>query len=955
VRRLTSAEYAYTIEDLTGLDLNLERDFVSDAVGGEGFTNVGGAQFVQDSTLERYLEAAKRISNHAVIGAGELQFFRDPGKTGLELSAITRIQQIYHDHGFRAAAGEGAVPYGLDRYPKAFFTAWRFLHRERLGRGGASLAQLAAEEKLSPRLAQHVWSVLTGESPSYPTSEIVARWRKLPQPSGPDGELPAQVRTECAEICHYMRTWQSRLVDSVMDREEAAILSENSVQAVPSRLITARIAWPYETKTIRVELAVVPADPESNVRPVVVWHNPRLRWRRMFGRREEPQPLANVLPAGSAAAFAFGNHPHGAAIEAGDFVTVGVVSRSLELPIPADARGLEVLVEPALDLVHGESCVIRCEISGSEMLAGERPISALLADPAGAAFIAWKAGVVEFARLLPQVSHREPAPSDRDPIPPPFGSEYNTRERDYFHYKVKYHRDDQFLVEKILDDATLQRLDEAWSDLLGSFEYHDILLRFLAEKYGLDLGGRTVAGLDEAWIERQPAEHRQYLRHLRQEQAAIQQAFRAAEARHVTDALELAARAWRRPLSGEEQHRLRSFYDSLRNSAGLDHAQAVRALVARILMAPDFLYRAERPAEGSGDTPLSDWELASRLSYFLWSSLPDEELRRAAAAGELRRPEQLAAQARRMLKDERARRLATEFFGQWLGFYQFDRYRGVDPQRFPEFTEKLRAALYDEAVSFFGHIVRDDRPVSEMLFADYLLVNRDLAAHYGIDADVTETTLSHVEDASRYHRGGLLGLGAVLTVTSAPLRTSPVKRGDWILRRILGTPVPPPPADAGSIPADDVSTDGPKTAQQRLEAHRRNATCANCHSRIDPLGFALEHYDALGRWRDAYRDGAAIDPSGTLSDGTRIVGASGLKSYLKQQEPQFQRNLCVKLLGYALGRGELITDEALIDQMLAGLRDGEDRFSDLVVKIVTSHQFCYHRGQDPGESRENEQ
>jgi hypothetical protein len=340
--------------------------------------------------------------------------------------------------------------------------------------------------------------------------------------------------------------------------------------------------------------------------------------------------------------------------------------------------------------------------------------------------------------------------------------------------------------------------------------------------------------------------------------------------------------------------------------------------------------------------PLTDWELASRLSYFLWSSLPDDELRRLAAAGQLRAPDQLAKQARRMLRDPRARRLATEFFGQWLGFYRFDQFRGVDPGRFPELDDSLRAAMYDEAISFFEHIVREDRPVREILFADYTFLNERLARHYGIDSGGVPVDRSvRVSNLADQGRGGLLGFAAVHAVTSAPLRTSAVKRGDWVLRRVLGTPVPSPPADAGSIPADDVLGDG-LTVRKRLEAHRTDRSCVNCHARIDPLGFALEQFDPIGRRRDRYRDGQPIDLVGVLGDGTQIDGLDGLKAYLNHEQPQFERNLTTKLLGYALGRSELATDAALIDELLAELNQ-DDRLSNLVVRIVTSRQFGYRR------------
>jgi hypothetical protein len=697
---------------------------------------------------------------------------------------------------------------------------------------------------------------------------------------------------------------------------------------------------------VRLQFSVLPGVPGQDTVPVVIWRNPRIRFRRLTRRRDEPQPLAAVLSTEDAKAFAFGQHPTGASVGPQDFVTKGAATRSFDVEVAEGVRGAELLVEAQLDLANSQDCVVRCEISGGDKEKKLASISAaLLANPQGEAFASWKVGVLEFARLLPQVSHREAAPADRDPIPPPFDNTYNMPERNFFHAKVKYHRDDQFLVEELLDDTARKELDQAWTDLLTSFEYHDILLRFVAEKYNVDLHGQTIANVDELSISQFPAEQREYVRNLRAQYASMQQALRSAETRHVDDVLTFAARAWRRPLTDDEKSRLRSFYAALRTDAQLSHTDATRTLLARTLVAPEFLYRLEKSTSQEPRVALSDWELATRLSYFLWSSLPDEELTRAAATGVLHEPQQLARQASRMLADPKARRLATEYFGQWLGFYQFDRHRGVDPQRFPEFTDKLKSALYDEAIAFFENIVRENRPVGEILFADYAFLDRDLAQHYGIQADVSAAAPTRIDGVNRFHRGGLTGLGAVLTVTSAPLRTSPVKRGDWVLRRVLGTPVPPPPADAGSIAADDVAATGPRTVRERLDAHRRDPACTNCHSRIDPLGFTLEHYDPIGRWREAYRDGATIDASGVFADGKTINGPDGLRQYLKSQEPQFHRTLCTKLLGYALGRGELLGDQPLLEEMTAGLATSEGRFSDLIKKIVTSPQFRYHRGQ----------
>lgn len=948
LRRLTSAEYAYTIQDLTGLDLDLEKMFDSDAVGGAGFSNVGDVQFVQDSTIERYLEAAKIVASHAIIGAGPLQFYRDPGKTGQELSAIHRIQEIYRRHGFRTGAGEGAEAFGLERYPKSFFAAWQYRFRNEIGLANVTLPELAQREGIEVRFLQHIWSVLDETSASFPSAEIVGAWMNLPAPGAGSAASEEKVRAACEDLYALLRNWQTALAANTGDDEESPVLTEGAFRASLDHSFRVQVNWPSGAKTARIELSVAPASGGNLARPAVVWKQPRVFFRQGFRRgRPQAKPLSELVTRETANQLNFGKGAIGEAIDDGDFVTIGAVSRQIEFPVPEDAQSATLMVGTQLDTEHGDDCLVRCVISDGlvegETVASTGASSALLANPDSAYLDLWKAGIDRFARMLPQVSHREAAPSDRDPIPAPFENTYNTPERNAFHYDIKYHRDDQFLTEQILDDSARRELDQAWIDLLSAFDYYDTNLRFVAKKFKVDLDGRSLAGLDPTWIEDLPEEPRRFVKWLHDLYDRSQRERTGAQSGQLEDAMRFAGLAWRRPLSASEENRLRFFYLSLRNDAGLGHEEALRSLVARILVSPAFLYRLENPRENDGIITLSNDALAGRLSYFLWSSVPDAELRRAAEAGELADPDRLAAQAQRMLRDPKTRRFAAEFFGQWFGFYRFDEYRGIDTGRFTEFTDGLRAAMYDEAVTFFEHIVREDKPVEDVLFADYTFLNRGLADHYGIEAAGAPTNkLVRVDGVNQFHRGGLLEMGAVLAVTSAPLRTSAVRRGDWILRRVLGTPVPTPPADAGSIPADDVLADG-RTVRERLEAHRSDASCVNCHSRMDPLGFALEHFDPIGRWRDTYRDGQEIDASGTLNDGTEISGLDDLRDYLRRNEATYHRNLCAKLLGYALGRGELVSDRPLMDAMTKNIAS-DNRFSNLVIQIVKSRQFRYQHG-----------
>jgi mono/diheme cytochrome c family protein len=986
VRRLTSGEYAYAIKDLTGLDVKVGIDSSSDAVGGEGFTNFGDVQFMQDANLERYLAAAKQVAHHAVIGAGPLEFFPDPGKSGFELSAVTRIRDIYATYGFRTVSGEGGRPFGLEKYSKALFVAWQFKHRVALGQAQVTLSELAAREGITARLAQHIWQVVNKTTAGYPTSEVIARWRNLPAPAAkPDETLTAKVRAGCEEIQKFSVTWPSwlfargDLAAGGAGDESPLEFSDRTLNVKPvHRFLYLRGGrGPAQPGPAKIYLNVAPVNPATPGKPLVIWRNLTVGFRPIPPRmpvaagespivtvqdaeaaanlrRGNPPPgprhkLREIVSAETAQRLNFGQSPDGTPLGPDDFATEG--STMFEVPMPQGQFTLNLLVEA--ELAGKRDHVVRIVIADrADGMTRGQPTRALIGDMNSARYKAFRAGVTEYASLLPPNSHGEPTPADKDPVPEPFDNTYNVPEHDEFIVKVKYIRDDRFLAENLIDPPTRKRLDQAWNDLYASFEYHNNYLRLLAKHYGIGLKDKGIAQLDKAQIKTLPAEMQKYVTPLRAHYDAVMAAQAAARPGHVTNCLEFASRAWRRPLTDKEKQNLRAFYEQTLSEES-DHRKAIQALLARILVAPQFLYRVEQvtdaPAVKSVSyapeiKSLTNWEMASRLSFFLWASIPDDELRRAAATGQLTDSAGIQRQVKRMLADPKARRLATEFFGQWLGFYHFDQYKGVDTSRFTEFTDDVKEAMYDEAVSFFEYMIRRDRPIKEILTADYTFLNKDLAKFYGVKKEIKAgERVELVEGANAFQRGGLLRLGAVLTVTSAPLRTSPVKRGDWILRRILGTPVPPPPADAGSLPADDKLFGG-LSLKAKLEQHKRNATCANCHTRIDPLGFSLERFDPTGRWRERYPDGNPIEDAAALADKTEIAGVDGLLKYLQGKEAQVRKTLSSKLVGYALGRTVLASDQLLIERMVQA--GGDATFAQLATEIATSKQFRHRLGRE---------
>jgi len=397
----------------------------------------------------------------------------------------------------------------------------------------------------------------------------------------------------------------------------------------------------------------------------------------------------------------------------------------------------------------------------------------------------------------------------------------------------------------------------------------------------------------------------------------------------------LARRAYRRPITPQDLEPLLPFYRSARAEEGFD--AGIQQALRRILASPSFLFRIERePPHVAPGTAyrISDIDLASRLSFFLWSSIPDDGLLDAATGGTLSQPAVLERQVKRMLADPRAQALVDNFVSQWLTLGKLS---GVVPDvdAYPEFDENLREAFREETRLFVASQLRDDRPVGELLSADYTFVNERLARHYRIP-NVYGSHFRRVTFADGI-RGGLLGQGSILTVTSYPNRTSPVLRGRWLLDNILGSPPPPPPPDVPQL-SEDKEGGHPRSIRAQMEAHRKNPSCAVCHVRMDPLGFSLEHFDALGKWRTSI-DTLPIDASAALPDDTRFDGVAGLRQLMANHQEDFARTLTQKLLAYALGRSIEASDWPTIRQITRQAAPGRYRWSSLLTGIVASTPF----------------
>lgn len=486
-----------------------------------------------------------------------------------------------------------------------------------------------------------------------------------------------------------------------------------------------------------------------------------------------------------------------------------------------------------------------------------------------------------------------------------------------------YFREDEHLQRLMLNAQQITELDRLWDELL--YVSQEPIALTVAFEQIYEFATQDRPDLVKAFTPmRGPINERGDV---------FRQRLIDTEPAHIDAVLEIADRAWRRPLTEAEQTAIRGLYDQLRGSE-LPHEESIRLTLAQVLTAPSFLYRREYPGAGRDASDVTSNELANRLSYFLWSSLPDAELRAVADGPGLFVP---ALQAERMLKDPRTRRLAVQFACQWMHLRNFDQNDDKNEKLYPQFAS-LRTEMYEETVRFFEDLFRNNRSILSLLDADHTFLNESLAKHYGID-DVTGTEWRRVSNVRAKGRGGVLGMATLLASQSGASRTSPILRGNWIYETLLGGRLPRPPANVPQLPQTLPSG---LTARQLIEQHTSITDCAKCHIRIDPFGFALEQYDAIGRLRPDITD------TGTeLENGIKIDGINGLREYLlTERREDIVRIFCRKLLGFALGREIQLSDEVLLAAMQSQLEANEYRFNAAVKAIVLSKQFLQIRGRD---------
>jgi len=616
---------------------------------------------------------------------------------------------------------------------------------------------------------------------------------------------------------------------------------------------------------------------------------------------------------------AFGRHPEGLPVAAEDLC--GQAPAVFRVTIPAElAVGCELVTAGSIHPQAGDdaSVQLRAGIATGDDQAGDtataRPSEPVVARKDSSGWRRFESACADFRELFPKaLCYARIVPVD-----------------EVVTLNLFYREDDQ-LQRLMLDESQKRELDRLWDELL--FISQEPLELVDAYEQLLEYASQDRSDVVDSFTPMRPAFHARA--------AAFRQRMSAAEPLHLERLVDFAARAYRRPLDPKEMQELLDVYAELRRD-DLPHEQAFALTLARVLVAPAFLYKVELPGPGAQSQPVSDVELATRLSYFLWSSLPDPELVQMAAAGRLHEPETLLAQTQRMLRDEKSRRLAEEFGTQWLHVHGFAEHDEKSEEVFPTFAS-LRGAMQEETILFLADFFQNDRSTLSLLDADHTFLNEDLAQHYSI-AGVAGSQWRRVDGVRQYGRGGILGLATTLATQAGASRTSPILRGNWLSEVILGEKLPKPPKN---VPLLAETVPEGLTERQLIVRHSSDAACARCHIRIDPFGFALETYDAIGRFRTQDAAGHPIDAATTLMDGTPIKGPEGLRSYLlNDRRDAFERQFCRKLLGYALGRSVQLSDEPLLDEMQATLAANGHRVQVAIEAIVSSRQFREIRGQD---------
>jgi len=893
IRRLTNTEYDHTLRDLTGVDLGLAKDFTPDGGGGEGFSNVGDVLFTSPQQLDKYFSAARKLADYATILPGSGIVFQKT-RVGLRGPVQLKAQAEQALYVWYQKMAEPLLPKdGEDAHEADYMTAcWKWQHKDLTG--ATSLEQLAKDNHLTLAFLENWWTVLNSTKPESRYLDLTrVTWRELPGPNAAKPhDVPAAVSAKILQIQADQRSWlgpaknpgagvQRHQQDSDGIHRYAFNTNVSGHPAV--HIVLGDVADGNKGDWVTFDGLTLKHGKKKELyidwlKSALAADKDALTKLAADPAKPDPAKLNAEIATKEAALAKFGKDPRGGTCAADAIVVQAPIV--ITLPLPPDAS----------DFLGGG----KLDIDGPD------------ADSASVQWLATTGTPPDPAKVIPGSLTVWKRGSSATHV---LGREFN-------------------VMKEAFPDEYVRRLEEVARNYYRGGHAATSVYYLSDAQLTAIIPPAEKAHWEKMMIDWNFVHSPQIAPKYSKEWDDIEK----------KDLTEFATRAWRRPLSAEETTQIAALYDAARGR-DLDRESAGREVIVRLLVSPQFLFKLE-DASQPGVQPLNAWEVASRLSYFIWASEPDATLRAAAADGSLLKPDVLARETKRLLRDPRASALAEEFAGQWLKFNGFDAKANIDTNKFPEFTPELRHDMYREAVEFFTHLIREDRPVREIVSADYTYLNERLAKFYGIP-NVTGDEFRQVKVAD-YQRGGVLGMGCLLAKNSYPQRTSPVLRGVWLLTSVLGTPTPPPP---NNVPKLDDSVSKASTLRERLERHRKDKACSVCHHKIDPLGFALEGFDPIGRVRTQDEAGLPIDNTGQMKGGATFKGLDGLRNFLAQRDSEFTMNFCRKLIGYALGRTIILTDKPLMDTMRADLSKSDDRFSVAILDITKSRQFLNRRNE----------
>ena len=1001
-RRLSTSEYDLSIRDLTGVAMRATADFPIDPAGGEGFNNTGEALGLTPNLLKKYLDASQFVSEHLVLKPEGIAFAPFPVTSYNERKKLTEqaIIDFYRRHEVR-----------IDAYLEA---AWRYRYRDEKDRG-MPVEAWAKGRGLSGKYLKLVMETL--ENAKTGTSylkQLGDRWHHLPAPKTA-GDVPP----ELMELQRFVSFLQAQLCQrepglihanagcwiighldlrakaaNARDKFDPAIFKSKQLVKF-GRLEAKKADQPSETVLhLRIDPAFEGlATGMIVVRRAVFSKSDTITQNKRDLESQGVESLRAVLEREApdvARRLGFGKTPGGDALDADAFAVQA--PGMLEIPLSS----------AAVASLRGKQLLLECELAGDDSTRtafhlipgmGKRPDATL---GTGAALV---------IRPESALAKEMAASGERFCLAFPNRFYFVDPNRNLtagFHLVEGVFRDDQPLVTKVLTELERAELDRLWKELDFVTQRTETLLRgfvwferaerhviqdkrfdYLRSDDPLLIEEELLSKFERMYLEKlgvkllegelKPEKANPqfdlihgFFQEVRRGLAEYKQSLKRAEGIAQTDLDRLAERAYGRPLRAEETATLRKLYQELRQQ-GQGVEDSLRGAFRAVLMSPYFFFHIAAAPAGKGIYPLNDDALASRLSHFLWSSLPDEELIKAARAGKLHDEQVLRAQVRRMLKDPRTEAFVREFFGQWLRYRDYLSKDSIPAGAFSGYDDALRRAFFEEPTRLITALIREDREVGELLHGDATFVNSTLARFYGgpIEARYRQLSARHAEDLKSrglptptdpnadWHRveglrdlgrGGLFGMPIILATNSAGQRTSPVKRGFWVVHHLLGEHFPPPPADVPELPKTE--KESTKTIREMLARHTEHTQCAMCHIHFDGLGLTMEGFDAIGRARTKDLAGRPVQSIGPLPGGKSVDGLGGLIDYVESQRlDDFERNLCRKSLGYALGRSVVLSDEPLLQEMQKALHE-KRRFSVLFETIVLSPQFRNQRGRD---------